>query len=1662
MIAGEPRSHDVARAALEEYRRKLLDLGGRNRFLNFSHRETARTQLRLVNCSPQVIFDLLESERELSIAALRKPADLEPVVIDDLDEAEAEGDVPKRRTRAFDPEAVAAAARSQGIDPSYDLPASIDRPVTPKLQTLLFDDPLKVRLQVIYDEAKRFIQELGINTLNCSLGFVEWYEADSSDRARFAPLLIVPIEMKRSLVNAKYQFHVLGMGEDPQNNPSLVERLVADFGIRIPAYEPEQTLSDYFDSVEVAIKGLKRWRVRRMATISLLNFAKLALYHDLDATLRPSHAKLESHPVVMDLICGTEDGSSSMIGTDENVDAPGIVGRVPLLVTEADASQFAAVADAMTGKSMVIEGPPGTGKSQTITNIIAAALAKGERVLFVAEKLAALDVVKSKLDNYGLGDFCLELHSTKARKSDVHAALKKRLNRSRERDPDRNQIVADLNQQKQVIQGYLDNLHAVYGKLGVPLHDLVWREQRMRLELPGDAASLEGIVIPGARDYDDAGISAAAYRLAGYESMFSDVCSGYGSIDRHPWNGLKSSDLKLEERQALIGRLRQYDVALNDLRMSITDCMSSAGLGEEISLETVLEFAALAASIDQPGPELHAGALLALVTPDGLSVGRRFIKNVLTRLEMRGTHSAETLGELANVAGGLREAVDSLIAIGEDNTALFGINERVTAIDSEITELEFDVSHLRAIVLALGTLNGDDLSTAVEMSAVLQSTSRRVITQRRPALLDEENAFDVRAASVAGRQLAADQASLEAKIDFRDLPEPSKLRAMTRILKEAGPLWLLNGEVRSARTLYKRHSLSKQKLSNVALAEELAAVGDHIERVGAFCKSPRNQVLFDGLFDALNTDFDFIESVVAFSESVRDVYKRASNDTRLRDIANSSSPDEIDAFIRLMGDARTQRILGISSSDWETELSREIEDLRARKLQLLAMESKTASLSVHKGLRIFEIRDLLQTAVEYRDMSLRIEGDGAARKMFEASFAALCENCTPLEDALEYFKKIDASPIPDEVKKKLRTISASARDGAMNAVGSFWKLNAKPLSEAAESLVGETCIDTEVFFGVPRLQALSIKDLQLRLTSALDAADALEEWLRFEAGRLQAVEGGGAQLVSAFESGLLASSTALSKAFEYCVIRTIVRLAIDDRPNLRGLAGVTLNEARRRFQELDVRLLELSRLQLAAMLDRTPIDPGNGVGRKSGFTGRALITLEVQKMKRHVAIRDLVQRSGVALQQLKPCFMMSPLSVAQYIPPGSIEFDLVVIDEASQMRPEDSLAALSRGKRAIIVGDQKQLPPTSFFERSVDDDDVADEDAVDNESVLDLALGQYGHSRRLRWHYRSRHESLIAFSNRYFYEDDLIVLPSPHDAKGELGVRSTFVESAYAKGRNLGEAEAVVEAVLRFMRVSSSYSVGVVAVNKEQRDLIQELLDRAIAEDEEAQRYVSKWDGTLYPYFVKNLESVQGDERDVMFISTVYGPEAIGGRVAQRFGPILGAAGWRRLNVLFTRARIRVELFTSMRPSDIRTEEGRSSRGLVAFRDYLEYAHMGRLEKGVVTARPPDSDFEIAVGRMLEAHGYEVVPQVGVDKYYVDLAVRHPRHGGFLIGIECDGATYHSSRSARDRDRTREEALIGLGWSLYRIWSTDWFANPGREFEKLDSRLRKLLSVSQS
>ena len=321
--------------------------------------------------------------------------------------------------------------------------------------------------------------------------------------------------------------------------------------------------------------------------------------------------------------------------------------------------------------------------------------------------------------------------------------------------------------------------------------------------------------------------------------------------------------------------------------------------------------------------------------------------------------------------------------------------------------------------------------------------------------------------------------------------------------------------------------------------------------------------------------------------------------------------------------------------------------------------------------------------------------------------------------------------------------------------------------------------------------------------------------------------------------------------------------------------------------------------------------------------------------------------------------------------------------------------------------------------------------------------------RHLRWHYRSRHESLIDFSNHHFYDGRLIVFPSPSQRGPDYGVEYRHVEALYSEGgTNVVELQEVATAAVEFMHRHPDKSLGIVAMNKKQTELLQEELDRRLQDDDAAAEYRVRYEETLEPFFIKNLENVQGDERDAIFISTVYGPDKTG-RVLQRFGPINGPTGHRRLNVLFTRAKEKVVLFSSMRSSDI-LESPTGHEGVKILRAYLEYADTERIETGTISGRAPDSDFEVAVAKRLAKEGYDVVAQVGVAGYFIDLAVKSPTNPDrFLLGIECDGATYHSAKSARDRDRLREDVLRRLGWDLYRIWSTDWYDDPDQATKKM-------------
>lgn len=508
---------------------------------------------------------------------------------------------------------------------------------------------------------------------------------------------------------------------------------------------------------------------------------------------------------------------------------------------------------------------------------------------------------------------------------------------------------------------------------------------------------------------------------------------------------------------------------------------------------------------------------------------------------------------------------------------------------------------------------------------------------------------------------------------------------------------------------------------------------------------------------------------------------------------------------------------------------------------------------------------------------------------------------------------------------------------------------------------------------------------------------------------------------------------------------------------LGQFSGRSQEALQAQFKEYDNRLKVLQCEQIAWMIDQAKIPAGHSGGKVSTYTERGLLDHECGLQRPRTPIRQLIRRAGGALIALKPCFMMGPMSVSQYLAPGQFSFDLVVMDEASQIKPQDALGAVARGAQLVVVGDPKQLPPTSFFDKVIDDGDEDPTAVEESESILDAALSIFS-ARRLRWHYRSQHESLIAFSNHSFYGGDLILFPSPHKKSEDFGIQFSRVpRGCFVNRRNMEEARIISEAVREHFRHRPEETLGVIGMSAEQRLQIESAIE-SLAKDDEFFRLCLERDSVRQEsLFIKNLENVQGDERDVIFISMTYGPQDPGGKVFQRFGPINSDVGWRRLNVLFTRSKKRMHIFSSMGSDDI-VAGANSKRGVQALRDFLSFCETGILHKTTRdTGRAPDSDFEISVMDALRNEGFECIPQVGVAGFFINVAVIDPGNPGrYLMGIECDGATYHSAKSARDRDRLRQTILERLGWKIRRIWSTDWFKNPLAEIQPIIRELHLL------
>lgn len=607
--------------------------------------------------------------------------------------------------------------------------------------------------------------------------------------------------------------------------------------------------------------------------------------------------------------------------------------------------------------------------------------------------------------------------------------------------------------------------------------------------------------------------------------------------------------------------------------------------------------------------------------------------------------------------------------------------------------------------------------------------------------------------------------------------------------------------------------------------------------------------------------------------------------------------------------------------------------------------------------------------------------------------------------------------------------------------------------ETARSFAGLAGTATETHPSVAILRATSLAIQQHE--------EQLKAWCDWCRVRQQATEAGLATLAHALETGSLLPSAA-EDTFVTAYAHWFATQGIDGEPLLRNFVAAEHMSDIGAFVRLDDELAKLTVRYIRAKLCGL-IPSKNDIPKSSGF---AILKHELQKSRRHKPVRQLAIEMGDALNRLAPCMLMSPLSIAQFLPADQPPFDLVIFDEASQIAPWDAIGSIARGKQVIIAGDPRQMPPTNFFNRgpNAGDDDTAE----DMESILDECLGAGVPSHSLSWHYRSRHESLIAFSNHRYYDSNLITFPAAETRASAVEWRK--VEGVYAKGKgryNQAEAQAIVDETVKRLTdpafVAAGYSIGIITLNSDQQKLINDLLDAARKQYPQIEPFFQ--DTQTEPVVVKNLETVQGDERDLIMLGIGYGPTEPGAPVmSMNFGPLNKDGGWRRLNVAITRSRREMLVFTSFDPSmiDLNRTNARAVRDLKHFIEFAQRGPKALAEAVQGSVGGYDSPFEEAVAQGLRRLGWQVVPQIGVSRFRIDLGIVHPdRPGDYLAGVECDGATYHSAATARDRDKVRGAILTGLGWNLLRLWSTDWWVDKEGALQKLHVALNDLLTESR-
>ena len=1295
---------------------------------------------------------------------------------------------------------------------------------------------------------------------------------------------------------------------------------------------------------------------------------------------------------------------------------------------------------------MVVEGPPGTGKSQTITNIIAELLAAGKKVLFVSEKMAALKVVKERLDSVGLGDFCLELHSHKSNKREVLQELERTLSAELPKKTEQSNIFDQIDSRKESLNAYVNALHEPISHIQKSSFTLFGIREMAQCHFEKVKRNMPRIMFANPSETTPDCWDTAK----GCLNELATILPLVTPVSKNPWRGCKPDIVTpayIADTKALIGTcintLDTLEKAIHDLAdvcairiPTMQGTLSQALKGVSVVSKAIPVEREVLLNDAWNRPNLEADMLITKV--ENLQKG------------IVEAHAKFNTDQPISTSEVLRALEDKIRDI-----------EEICGIQPTNTPEDFQSMLNAADVIAK--------SIPVEQEVLRNEAWDNPYPEAEKLIKQVESARKVQANVL----IIFTPAALEQEIDsLRD--EYKNLCGIFPLLRFFHSKY--NSIRKEIRSFYKEKP--PRKIEEIlASLDELARCINMRKEIQVLEQTGRS--LFGSYWKAEESDPDqlrqFAEWIVLFrkellngtlTDTAIDIVSEGVEDEHLKELITQTETQYEDFvqqretlisqldldFITVFGlEVKNVSFAEFSSrlEMWQTELPLfdswmqfvhgDVSELPEKPEQLIADLSK---MSQCIDLRE-EIGDLEQTGRGLFGRYWRGEDSNPKRlrefKKWIVEFRKHLIGGVLTEQAIDIVGAgVDQEQI-EHLAKQVETAKirfVQQRAALFNHLGT----------------------DANTLFGVEtkKIPFAELRSLFELWEQGLTRLQWWESYVRLRDVCQQTIA---QPLINSIENDTIESED-IVPCFEGNFADALLDKAFRERPELRNFI-FNLHEGKiAGFRKLDNDIINLNRLRLIAQLHQNRPRLFKGASPKSEI---GILTKEFSRERGHMPIRELLTKAGDLIQKIKPCFMMGPLSIAQFCDPRMVQFDVVVFDEASQIRLEDALGALLRGKQAIVIGDTRQLPPTRFFDGIVEDDEEKDEDDFTNPivgvvSILDLCR-QSVPMKELKWHYRSRHESLIAVSNQEFYDNNLYVFPSAIDKAEHLGLKFEHIlDAVYDRGKsstNRKEAQAVVKAAFAHYRNYPNKSLGIGTFGiKQQQAILDEFEVQLQHQPEMVEFFASNRDEY---FFVKNLETIQGDERDVIFISVGYG-FGKDGKLHKNFGPLGTDGGERRLNVLITRAREKCVVFSNFRASDLQLDVN-APFGVRALKTFLDYAETGNLpvDESNDPLVDPESPFEESVYEFLKSQGYAVSKQVGCAGYRIDLAVVDPTAPGrYLIGIECDGAPYHSSPVARDRDRLRQQRLERLGWKLHRIWSTDWYRN------RVEARRRLLEAIERA